>query len=75
MCFFEGLGSGADEAVGWGGELGVVDGCAVAAEEDGVHDCEGAADAEDEAQEETDDGAVESAHGFDDVMRDARTGN
>ena len=42
-------------ALGWDGELGVSDGGAVASQIDGIHDCEGAAYAEAEAQKEPED--------------------
>ena len=41
-------------AVGWGGELGVADGGAVASHVDGVHDGESAAYSECEAEKEAD---------------------
>ena len=49
------FGEGLAVAVGWGGELGVAYGGAVASHVDGVHDREGAADSEAEADEEADD--------------------
>ena len=49
------FGEGLAVAVGWGGELGVADGGAVASHVDGVHDREGAADTEGKAEEEADD--------------------
>src|SRR5579871_3798486 len=42
-------------AVGWGEELGVADGGAVASQVDGIHDCEGAAYAEAKAQKKAED--------------------
>jgi len=61
---------GFEEAFGWDGELGVADGGAVSAEEDGVHYREGAANTEGEAEEESDDGAEVDAHSFNDFMRE-----
>lgn len=58
---------GGEEAVGRGGEEGVPDGGAVATHEDGVHDGEGAADAEGEAEEEADQCAPVASHSFYDV--------
>jgi hypothetical protein len=52
LHFFQGLAV----ALGRSGELGVSDGSSVATEVDGVHDREGAAYAETEAKQETDDG-------------------
>jgi len=57
------------EAFGRGGQLGIVDGRTVAAHEDGVHDCQGAADAEGKAEEETDQYAPKTVHKTHDVMR------
>ena len=48
------FGEGCGVALGWGGELGVSDGGAVAAHVDGVYDGEGAAYSEDEAEAEAD---------------------
>lgn len=59
---------GGEEAVGRGGEEGVFDGGAVASHKDGVHDGEGAADAEGEAEEEADQCAPVASHSFYDVM-------
>lgn len=64
----EGFGAGGDEAMGWGEELGVFDGGAVASHEDGVHHREGAANAEGEAEEEADQRAPVSSHRTYDVM-------
>lgn len=64
----EGLGLGGEEAVGRGGEEGVFDGGAVATHEDGVHDSEGAADAEGEAEEEADQCGPVASHSSYDVM-------
>ena len=58
---------GGEEAVGRGGEEGVFDGSAVASHEDGVHDGEGAADAEGEAEEQADQCAPIASHSFYDV--------
>lgn len=58
---------GGEEAVGRGGEEGVPDGGAVATHEDGVHDGEGTADAEGEAEEEADQCAPVASHSFYDV--------
>jgi len=62
------LGAGLDEALGRCGERGVADGGAVASEVDGVHHCEGAADAEGKAEKESDDSAERESHAFDDGM-------
>ena len=51
----EKLREGLAVAVGWGGELGVADGGAVASQVDGVHDGKGAANSEAEAQKEAED--------------------
>ena len=48
--------------MGGRGEERVLDGGAVASHEDGVHDGESAADAEDEAEEDTDERAGEEVH-------------
>jgi hypothetical protein len=62
------FGACAGEALGWGWERGVADGCAVASEVDGVHHREGAADAESEAEEKSDDGTEGDVHAIDDGM-------
>ncbi len=54
------FGAGFEEAVGRRGEVGVLDGGAVASHEDGVHNRERAADAEGEAEEEADEAGVEA---------------
>ena len=56
------FGEGLAVAVGWGGELGVADGGAVASPVDGVHDSESAAHSEDEAHEKSDDGRPVGGH-------------
>jgi hypothetical protein len=62
--FFEGkkLLERAAVAFGWGRELRVADGRAVATHVDGVHDGEGAAYSKEEAEEETDGGGPVNAH-------------
>ena len=62
-----GFGERGGEALGRGVELGVFDGGAVAAHENGVHDSQGAADAEGEAEEEADKYAPITAHRSHDV--------
>jgi hypothetical protein len=55
-------GAGVEEAFGWGRELGVSDGCAVASHIDGVHDRQSAAYAKDESEEYTDQCAGKEVH-------------
>ena len=59
------LGLGFEEALWRNGEVSVFDGGAVASHVDGVHDGEGAAYAEGEAEEEADQAGIE-AHTIDD---------
>ena len=56
------FGTGGEQARGRDGQVGVLDGGAVATHVDGVHDGEGAADSKDEAEEDADEGAGEEVH-------------
>ncbi len=58
--------AGGEKAPGWGWVAGRLDGGPVASHEDGVHDGQGTADAEDEAEEDADECAGEEVH--DDAM-------
>jgi hypothetical protein len=55
-------GAGVEEALGWGRELGVFDGCAVPSHIDGVHDRQSAAYAEDESEKYSDQCAGKEVH-------------
>ena len=68
------FGAGGEESFRGRREGCVLDGGAVASHEDGVHHGQGAADAEDEAEEDTDERAGEEVHESNGMLR-ARPGS
>ena len=68
------FGAGGGEARGRGRKLFVFDCGAIASHEDGVHHGQGAADAEDEAEEDTDERAGKEVHEGNGMLR-ARPGS